>query len=151
MAENEADLRGVDLVEAAASTDEERRNVQTVLDVFASASRGDFTFLKKHLAPGGDVWWVANDDVRFTKGQSGFGSIFPTGVTFVFKRAAVNGRVVLVEWDDEADTVMGDRYENHGVCVFEFDEDGRVLAYREYFDPRPLFAAFDASMEARDQ
>jgi limonene-1,2-epoxide hydrolase len=76
--------------------------------------------------------------------QLGFATFMRCGPTHV----ASNGAVVFTERTDEfrsRDLVV----EHHLVAVFEVDDDGKIAAWREYFDPedvnRQLREARDAS------
>jgi limonene-1,2-epoxide hydrolase len=63
-----------------------------------------------------------------------------------------NDRVVVTERVDEFQS-KGQRVEHHLVAVFEVDGDGKIAAWREYFDPedvnRQLRDASKAAKEAR--
>jgi uncharacterized protein len=39
-------------------------------------------------------------------------------------------------WTTEADRVTGGTYRNHLIALFFLDDDGRIVRYDEYFDPR---------------
>ncbi|MDO8388950.1 MAG: nuclear transport factor 2 family protein [Actinomycetota bacterium] len=51
-------------------------------------------------------------------------------------------RTAVVEYKGDAVTHTGTPYLNTYIAVFEFDEQGRVLLWREYFDPLVLQQTF---------
>ena len=50
------------------------------------------------------------------------------------------GNRVVVEWTGIEVTKDGLRYENNGVSLFTFDDDGRIVNYREHIDPEKSYA-----------
>ena len=66
--------------------------------------------------------------------------LFPDGMQFDILQAVAEGNRVVVEWKDEAITKGGLRYENNGVSLFTFDDEGRIVNYREYIDPDKFYA-----------
>jgi uncharacterized protein len=48
-------------------------------------------------------------------------------------------------WTTEADRVAGGTYVNRLIALFFFDEDGKLVRYDEYFDPRAFDSVAPAS------
>ena len=63
---------------------------------------------------------------------------------FEVKLAFAEGNRVCVQWDDEAETSTGHHYRNRGLSLFEFNEDGKITHYYEYFDPDNFLEAIGA-------
>ncbi|MCW2746643.1 MAG: hypothetical protein JWM48_3193 [Mycobacterium sp.] len=61
------------------------------------------------------------------------------GISYEIRNAREWGDCVLIEWADVA-TGHGDRYQNEGILLFEFDENDRIKHARAYQDFGPLAA-----------
>jgi len=59
------------------------------------------------------------------------------GITYEIINAREYGDAVLIEWRDSA-SGTGERYENEGILLFEFDDQDRILHARAYQDFEPL-------------
>ncbi|KAA0239178.1 hypothetical protein EDM76_03720 [bacterium] len=120
-----------------------QRNVETARAILDGLSRGEWDILRTHLAPGGSTWVLGFTPERLAKhvrSPNFIAETFPNGVSFEIKAVVAEGNRVVVEWDDEADTSTGKHYENNGVSIFTFDEEGRLASYHEYIDPERFFA-----------
>jgi len=138
-------VTGVEHLETAGTTPDERRNAATALEVMRGFAAGDFSQVRAKLVPGATTWVL------------GFGpggpsahyapdilpKVFCNGMHFHVHAAAADGPMVFLEWDDEATTANGSRYANDGISVFRFAADGRIEEYREYIDPAQVRAAVD--------
>jgi ketosteroid isomerase-like protein len=57
-------------------------------------------------------------------------------LSFPIRETWTDGDTVIARFD--SNNVMkggAKRYQNTYVCIFKFDDDGRICEYREYFDP----------------
>lgn len=138
-------LTGTDRLEAAAGRSPgELRNVETAKRVLEGFARGNFSVLASNLAPGATTWVLGL--TAESLGGSAIADVFSGGMHFDIKSAAAEVDRVFLQWEDEADTSTGHRYENHGVSVFAFDSDGRITSYHEYIDPANLYAVLTPSV-----
>lgn len=121
----------------------ELRNVETARAILEGLSRGEWDVLRAHMAPGGSTWVLGFTPERLAKhvrSPNFIAETFPNGVSFDIKAVVAEGSRVVVEWDDEAEASTGKHYENNGVSIFTFDEEGRLASYHEYIDPERFFA-----------
>ena len=133
-------------LEAAGRTDEERRNVATVLRVYEGLAKSDFTVFPNNMTPDGVTWVVGFTPERLGKHAETpnfVAELFCNGMHFDIKKAAAEGNFVFVEWEDECLTRHGKIYQNTGLSVFTFAPDGKISSYREYIDPNNFFAVLE--------
>lgn len=136
-------LSNVERLHAAATDDASARNVGTVVEVMEGFTRGDFTVLASRMAPAGQTFVSGFTPERLGPhlGNPNFvADTFCNGMHFEIKAAASTADVVFVEWHDDARTHRDERYENDGISVFHFGEDGTIVAYHEYIDHEKFFA-----------
>ncbi|MBN1613449.1 MAG: nuclear transport factor 2 family protein [Deltaproteobacteria bacterium] len=121
----------------------EKRNVATVRAIFEKLSQGDFSGLFLNLAPGGSFWICGFTPERLpakARDPNFFPDLFCNGMHFDIKQVAVDGDTIVVEWIDDAVTKDGKKYENTGCNWFTFNDEGKIINYREYIDPEKFFA-----------
>ena len=138
-----AGLINAERFDAKGTTNAEKRNVSTVRAIFEGLSRGDFSVLYSQLAAGGSVWILGFTPERLpskARDPNFFPELFCNGMQFDIKQVAVDGDLVVVEWEDDCITKDGKRYENTGCNWFTFNDDGKITSYREYIDPEKFFA-----------
>ena len=136
-------ITNAERLEAPGRTAAEQRNMATTRKVFEGICRSDFTVLASHLAPEGGTWVVGFSPEKLGKHASNpnfVAELFCNGMHFDIRQAAVEGNRVCVEWDDECITRDGKTYQNTGVSLITFNDDGKILSYREYIDPEKFFA-----------
>lgn len=139
-------LEKAEIFDGAGTTPAEKRNVATAKAIFEALSRGDFAALPKYLAPGTAPWILGFTPERLGKHAANPGFVAETfvhGLLFEFRSIVVAGDAVVVEWRDEALTAKGKRYENDGITVLRFDDEGRITTFREYIDPERFFSVLD--------
>ena len=71
---------------------------------------------------------------------------FPNGMKFEILSVTAEENRVLVESESDAELANGTRYQNQYVFSFYFDEGGRILEFREYWDP---LYAFETMFEGK--
>jgi ketosteroid isomerase-like protein len=138
-----AGLNNAERFDAKGRTVAEQRNVATVRTIFEGLSRGDFSVLYSNLAADGSVWIVGFTPERLPKkarNPNFFPELFCNGMQFDIKQVAVDGNLIVVEWEDDCITKDGKKYENTGCSLFTFNDDGKLSSYREYIDPEKFFA-----------
>lgn len=131
------------LASASPRLPQETRNMETVRTIFEGLSRGEWGALAAHMAPGGKTWvlgFTPERLARHVRSTNFIAETFPDGVRFDIKASVAEGNRIVVEWDDEAEASTGKHYENNGVSIFTFDDDGRITSYHEYIDPERFFA-----------
>lgn len=136
-------VSNIERLEAPCRSEAEQRNVATVRAIYEGMARADFSVLPAHMAPNASIWvlgWTANKLGAHAHNPNLLPELFPNGIQFDIRQAVVEGNRVAVEWTDEAITKDGLEYRNTGVNLFLFDEEGRVIDYREYIDPEKFFA-----------
>lgn len=139
----EPGLSNVERLRAAGTDHVSKRNVETVIEVMEGFTRGDFTVLASRMAPTAQTFVSGFTPERLGPhlGNPNFiADTFCNGMHFEIKAAASTADVVFVEWHDEARTHRDERYENDGISVFYFGDDGAITAYHEYIDHEKFFA-----------
>ena len=71
---------------------------------------------------------------------------FPNGMEFEIFTVTAEENRVLVESESHAVLANGTPYNNQYVFAFYFDDDGRILEFREYWDP---LYAFETMFEGK--
>ncbi len=125
-------------LEAAGRSEQEARQMDLVRRIFEALAQGNFQFLYENLTDPGIV-----DVVGLTPEKMGepgknpnlIPDTFPNGMRFEIERAFVEGDRVCVQWSDEAETSTGHHYTNRGLSLFQFNDEGKITHYYEYFDP----------------
>lgn len=56
---------------------------------------------------------------------------------------------VVVHWYPHGETADGARYQNENIGIFEFDADGRIRRFTEFFNPLGLTGRADTPSEGR--
>ena len=114
-----------------------RRNVALARDIMESFSRSDFEFLYRHTIRGPEIRVVGLTDEKLGSHKDNENLVpdtFPNGMQFTIHMVVAEGQNVCVQWDDIALASSGKTYENSGLSVFKFTEDGKVAGYIEYID-----------------
>jgi ketosteroid isomerase-like protein len=137
-------VNNIERIRPTAGSPTEERNAKCVREVFLGFSRADFDHLYAKLVGGreGEVVVIGMDPARLghhAKNPDFIPELFCNGMTFTIKVASVDGNVVMVEWEDTAETSTGKTYFNNGLSVFTFNDEGKILAYHEYFDPEKFY------------
>lgn len=138
-----ADLKNAELLDAKGKNANEKRNVATVRAIFEGFSSGNMNVLGSYLAKGGKAWVVGFTPEKLPpkmKNPNFLSELFCNGMQFTVKQVAVDGNLVVVEWDDDAVTKDGKRYQNNGCSLFVFNDEGKISSYHEYMDPDKFFA-----------
>lgn len=134
-------------LEGAGRSDAEQRNVALVRQIFEALARSEFDFLYANMAEGGVVDVIGLTPEKM--GEAGknpnlIPETFDHGMRFEVQRALAEGNRVCVQWDDEAETSKGHKYSNRGLSLFEFNDEGKITHYYEYFDPDNFLEAIGA-------
>ena len=137
-------VNNIERIKPAGGSASEERNAALVREVFVGFSRADFDHLYNNMVGGreGEVSVIGMDPARLghhAENPDFIPELFSNGMTFTIKVAAVDGNAVMVEWDDTAETSTGKTYRNSGLSVFTFNDEGKILAYHEYFDPEKFY------------
>lgn len=56
-------------------------------------------------------------------------------LSFPIRELWEDGDTVIARFDSDTIMTGGREYQNNYVCIFKFNEDGKIREYREYFDP----------------
>ncbi len=131
-----------ELFDAAGRTPAEEHNVAIAREVFDAFSRTDFGFVQTKAAPGADVrvaWLTPERLSQHTQNENFVADTFSKGMRFEILAVAAEGPTVCVQWRDEAETSAGKAYENDGISIFQFDQEGRIQSYLEYIDLERLW------------
>ncbi len=75
-------------------------------------------------------------------------SKFPNGMKFRIKTVTSEGNRVAVEADSDGVLASGKPYNNQYVFFFYFDDDGKIIEFREYWD---TLYAFETMFEEKTQ
>lgn len=134
-------------LEASGRSAEEERNMKLVRRIFEHLARSEFNFLYENMADPGVV-----DVIGLTPAKMGepgknpnlIPETFPNGMRFEVERAFAEGRMVCVQWSDQAETSKGHQYHNRGLSLFEFNDAGKITHYYEYLDPDNFLEAIGA-------
>lgn len=116
----------------------EQRNAAKARELFLALSRSEFSALWENLAPGGHVEVVGLTPERLgerAKNPNFIPELLPNGMCFRILETIAEGDTVVVRWEDEAMTSTGKKYENKGINVLRFDDEGRFTSCVEYIDP----------------
>lgn len=137
-------VNNIERIKPNAGTPAEERNAAMVREVFLGFAHGDFDHLYENVVGGrdGEVVVIGMDPARLghhAKNPNFIPELFCNGMTFTIKVASVDGDAVMVEWEDVAETSTGKTYHNNGLSVFTFNDEGKILAYHEYFDPERFY------------
>ena len=133
----------IERLESPGRSATEQRNMTTVQTVFQGLARADFRVLYSHMAPNASFWVLGLTPEKLEShglNPNFIAELFPDGLQFDILEAVAEGNSVAVEWKDEAITKGGLTYENNGVSLFTFDDEGRIVNYREYIDPDKFYA-----------
>ena len=71
---------------------------------------------------------------------------FPDGMKFEIFTVTAEENRVLIESESNATLANGQHYNNQYVFAFYFDEEGKILEFREYWDP---LYAFETMFEGK--
>lgn len=126
---------------------EESRNMQLVRRIFEHLARSQFHFLYENLAESGVVDVIGLTPEKM--GEAGknpnlIPETFTKGMRFEIERAFAEGNRVCVQWSDRAETSGGRIYQNKGLSLFEFNDEGKITHYYEYLDPDNFLEAIGA-------
>lgn len=130
--------------DAAGRTPDEDRNVALVKQAFEAFARTDFDFLYTKTIPDAEVgvaWLTPEKLGEHAENLDFVPQTFNQGMRFEIYTVVAEGDTVCVQWHDTARTSSGKIYENDGLSVFKFADDGRVRSYLEYIDLDKLVAA----------
>ena len=131
-------VTNLELIDASGRGPTEQRNAALVREIFTHFSRADFAFFWAKVAERGDVSVIGLTPERLGRHASNpnlIPELFANGMDFTIKRVAIDGDMVIVEWEDVAEASTGKRYENTGLSLFVFNDGGKIVTYHEYFDP----------------
>ena len=134
-------------IEAAGSTEEEKRNLALVRKVFEALSRSEFEFLYANMAENGRVEVIGLTPEKMGepgKNPNLIPDTFDHGMSFEIENVLAENNRVCVQWNDEAETSKGFPYRNRGLSLFLFDQAGKIAEYYEYFDPDNFLEAIGA-------
>ena len=138
-----AGLKNAERFNAAGRTSAQQRNIATVRIIFEGLARADFSVLYTNLAADGSIWIVGFTPEKLPENAGNpnfFSELFPNGMEFDIKQVAVDGNLIVVEWEDTCVTKDGKKYENTGCSLFTFNDEGKIRSYREYIDPEKFYA-----------
>ena len=119
-------------------TAEEERNMRLAREVMEAFSRTDFDFFYSKTIKNAEVLVVGLTDEKLgehAKNPNLVPQTFNQGMRFTVKCAIAEGNTCCIQWDDVAMATSGKQYENSGMSVFKFTEDGQIASYVEYIDP----------------
>ena len=134
-------------LEGSGRTEKEQRNVALVRQVFEALARSDFDFLYANMTENGVVEVIGLTPEKMGapgKNPKLIPETFDHGMRFEVQRALVEGNRVCVQWEDQAETSKGFNYSNRGLSLFEFNDEGKITHYFEYFDPDNFLEAIGA-------
>jgi ketosteroid isomerase-like protein len=120
----------------------EERNTALVRNIFAGFAASDFSHLYANMVDPSAVTVVGLDFKRLGKwaAEGDFvPKLFHRGMRFEILSSATGPDVVFVQWHDRAETSTGKTYENDGLSVFKFDNQGKIVSYYEYFNPEKFY------------
>jgi ketosteroid isomerase-like protein len=132
----------IERIGAGAATPHEERNAALVRKIFTGFSVSEFHHLYENMIDPTAVIVVGLDFKRLGKWAEDpnfVPKLFSNGMNFEIHEAAVEGDVVFVQWHDRAEASTGKSYENDGLSVFKFDNQGKIVSYHEYFDPEKFY------------
>jgi ketosteroid isomerase-like protein len=120
----------------------EERNTALVRKIFTGFAASDFSHLYANMVDPSAVTVVGMDFKRLGKWLSEgdfVPKLFDRGMRFEILSSATGPDVVFVQWHDRADASTGKAYENDGLSVFKFNDQGKIVSYYEYFDPEKFY------------
>ncbi len=126
---------------------QEESNMALVRQVFEALSRSEFSFLYANMAEPSvvDVIGVTPEKMGEPgKNPNLVPETFNRGMRFEIKRALIEGNRVCVQWSDQAETSTGHQYQNRGLSLFQFNDEGKITHYFEYLDPDNFLEAIGA-------
>ena len=132
----------IERIGAGAANSTEARNAALVRKIFTGFSVAEFNHLYENMNDPTAVTVIGLDFKRLGKWAQDpnfVPKVFSNGMTFEILESAVDGDTVFVEWHDSAETSTGKTYENDGLSVFKFDNQGKIDSYHEYFDPEKFY------------
>ena len=132
----------IDRIGAGAANADEERNAALVRSIFTGFAAADFSHLYANMIDPGAVTVVGLDFTRLGKWAADpdfVPKLFNKGMRFEILESAVGNGVVFVQWHDRAEASTGKPYENDGLSVFKFDNQGKIVSYHEYFNPEKFY------------
>jgi limonene-1,2-epoxide hydrolase len=132
----------IERIGAGAATSAEERNAAVVRKVFNGFASSDFGQLYANMTDPTAVKVIGLDFTRLGKWASDpnfVPKVFDKGMNFEILESAVDGDLLFVQWHDRAEASTGKSYENDGLSVFKFNDEGKIVSYHEYFDPEKFY------------
>lgn len=136
-------VKHIERIGAGAASPAEERNAALVRKIFTGFSLSEFHHLYASMTDPTAVKVIGLDFTRLGKWAADpdfVPKVFNRGMNFEILESAVDGDLVFVEWHDRAEASTGKSYENDGLSVFKFNDEGKIVSYHEYFDPEKFYA-----------
>jgi ketosteroid isomerase-like protein len=131
--------------------DELERRRQVAADYVRLIGRGGID--ESHLADGMTAWSFTMglvERAEFWPRMKKVVDVFPEPLEMTVDSTTAEGGRVAVRSHSRGVLYDGQEYANQYLFLIEFDEDGKILHAREYFDVRPLLEILLPAIRALD-
>jgi ketosteroid isomerase-like protein len=136
------------------STDALERNKATAIAYIEGIGRKDLEGIFQLLREDATFWQIgkrlelagSHDMAELARLSQKATSKFPNGMRFDITTVTAEGNRVALEAESDAVLANGQPYNNQYVFFFYFDDEGKIIEFREYWD---TLYAFETMFEGR--